>query len=47
MVISLFEFGWRIAFHNFKVDRHRNMSMPAMDLFKTKIKNCEFSRKYS
>ena len=42
-----FEFGWRIAFHTFKVDRRMKMSMAAMDLFKTKIKNCVISRKYS
>jgi len=35
------------AFHTFKVDRHWKMSIAAMDLFQTKIKNCEFSRKYS
>ena len=39
--------GKHCAFHIFKVDRQVKMSMAAMDLFKTKIKNCVFSRKYS
>ena len=39
--------GKHCAFHTFKVDRHMKMSMAAMDLFKTKIKNCVISRKYS
>jgi hypothetical protein len=39
--------GKHCAFHAFKVDQLMKMSMAAMDLFKTKIKNCVISRKYS
>jgi hypothetical protein len=39
--------GKHNAFHTFKVDRLKKMSMPARDLFKTKIENCVISRNYS